>query len=298
MRKRAENIAMLAPVRAGKNKAVLGQPFHELVFDLQTTLDVGSQLEAFSAHLAGSVPHDGWAYRHPQGELVLAEGRGQLHSCSYQLQLEEFDLGLWQATRAFPFSAAELATIEAFLCRLVYPLRNGLMYRQALLSAYLDPLTKTRNRAALAASLQREWELARRHGQPLSAIMLDVDHSKAINDHYGHAAGDAVLAQVAASIGQSMRGSDLVFRYGGEEFLILLASTDESGALQMAERMRSALEQHDFRSPEGESLRVTASLGVSALDVDDSKEDLVARADRGLYRAKREGRNRVRLALD
>jgi diguanylate cyclase (GGDEF)-like protein len=194
------------------------------------------------------------------------------------------------------FSEYELATIEAYLCRLVYPLRNALLYQKALQSAFIDPLTKTRNRSALLGSLQREWEIARRHAQALSVIMLDVDHFKSVNDTYGHSAGDAVLEQVAKCICSSVRASDVVFRYGGEEFLILLANTENEGALQLAERVRSELQKCPCAIGSDTPLRVTASLGVATLNSNENKEVLLARADQAMYLAKRKGRNRVEVA--
>lgn len=297
MRTKADKLAVLAPVRAERNKAVIEQPFYELVYALQTTLDIEQLLEAFSLHLAGAVPHDTWHYSQIEQGLQLSGGDSGAHSCSYQLRLEDQDLGEWRAARDFPFSDTELATVEAYLCRLVFPLRNALLYRKALDSAYLDPLTRTRNRGALYSSLQREWELARRHGQPLSVIMLDVDHFKAVNDTYGHAIGDAVLKQVAECITHCVRASDIVFRYGGEEFLVLLSNTPQDGAVHLAERIRHDLARQTHVACDGTPLRVTASLGVATLYEGDSKELLLTHADQALYRAKRGGRNRVEAAL-
>jgi diguanylate cyclase (GGDEF)-like protein len=297
MRTKADKLAVLAPVRAERNKAVIEQPYYELVYALQTTLDMEQLLEAFSLHLSGAVPHDAWHYRLAEHGLEMTGGSGGTHSCNYQLRLEDQELGEWRAVREYPFSDTELATIEAYLCRMVYPLRNALLYRRAVESAYLDPLTRTRNRGALFSSLQREWELARRHGQPLSVIMLDVDHFKAVNDTYGHAVGDAVLKQVADCITRCVRASDIVFRYGGEEFLILLSNTPQDGAMHLAERIRLELARHTHVAGGGTPLRVTASLGVAALYDGDSKELLLTHADQALYRAKHGGRNRVEASL-
>ena len=296
MSTQAEKLAVLSPVRAERNKAVMEQPFYDLVFTLQTTLDIDQILDQFESHLKSAVPHSGFAFTNADVGLTTSGGTEDKHSCSYKLQLDEEYLGDWKATRNLPFSELDLARIEAYLCRLVYPLRNALLYRKALQSAFLDPLTKTRNRSALFSSLQREGELAKRHDQPLSVVMLDIDHFKAINDTYGHAAGDAVLQQVAECITKTVRTSDVVFRYGGEEFLILLANTTQEGALHLAERIRSELQNHPCFAGVGDPLRVTASLGVASLNANDSKEVLVSRADHALYRAKHEGRNRVALA--
>lgn len=293
MSNQAEKLAVLSPVRAERNKTIMEQPFYDLVFSLQTTLELEQLLEQFDNHLQTAIPHSGFNFHNVQDGIASGADLEFGHSCSYQLKLENEYLGDWRATRQHPFSEAELATVEAYLCRLIYPLRNALLYRKALQSAFLDPLTQTRNRSALFGSLQREWDLARRHEHPLSVIMLDVDHFKAVNDTYGHAAGDTVLRQVADCVAETVRASDVVFRYGGEEFLIMLANTTAEGALLLAERIRHELERQVCHTESGDVLRVTASLGVATLMPNDSKEVLVARADQALYQAKREGRNRV-----
>jgi diguanylate cyclase (GGDEF)-like protein len=123
--------------------------------------------------------------------------------------------------------------------------------------------------------------------------MLDIDHFKTINDTYGHGVGDGVLQAVARTVTDSIRASDLLFRYGGEEFLVLLADTDEEGAAQLAERIRTALERCICLPGDGLTIRLTASLGVACLHREESKDALVQHADQALYRAKAGGRNRV-----
>lgn len=119
---------------------------------------------------------------------------------------------------------------------------NALLYRAATQRALRDPLTGTDNPIAMEQTLQREIDRSRRHRQPLSLLMLDIDHFKNVNDTHGHAAGDHVLREVAASIKQQLRNVDRVFRYGGEAFLILLSNTGrESAALVGDGRINSSL---------------------------------------------------------
>ncbi len=129
---------------------------------------------------------------------------------------------------------------------LIYPLRNALLYKQAVEKAYNDPLTGLNNRAAFDKSIEQEVDLATRHGHSLSLMMLDLDRFKQINDNYGHIVGDAVLKSFADCIMECMRSSDIVFRYGGEEFVILLRNTELAGAILLAERMRKNIENMKF----------------------------------------------------
>ena len=132
------------------------------------------------------------------------------------------------------FSDGEIARLENFLCMLVYPLRNALQYHEAVLSSFTDPLTGACNRAAMQTAFERELNLARRQQTPLSVIMLDIDHFKKINDRYGHSNGDCVLRSVSQCVANTIRSSDMLFRYGGEEFVVLLSNTNRAGAKLLA----------------------------------------------------------------
>jgi diguanylate cyclase (GGDEF)-like protein len=140
-------------------------------------------------------------------------------------------------------------------------------------------------------------ELARyeRNGHPVSFIVLDIDHFKMINDQYGHEAGDYVLTEVARVIKQQLRTQDLISRWGGEEFLAILPDTTIDDAHNGAERIREGLLAHEWRPPNGESISLTISAGVSELRPDDDFNSAINRADRALYSGKEGGRNRVEL---
>jgi len=158
--------------------------------------------------------------------------------------------------------------------------------------ATTDNLTGLFNRHSFAERLGLEMELASRHGAPLSLIMYDFDRFKSINDEFGHAAGDQVLQQSAVLVRENVRCSDMVVRWGGEEFMILAPHTGLDDARLLAEKLRKALASHCF----DERFRVTASFGVAEYVPDDSGDRLLKRVDDALYRAKHSGRNRVELA--
>lgn len=157
-----------------------------------------------------------------------------------------------------------------------------------------DSLTGLVNRRKFTELVAHDIGLARRHGHDLSLILFDLDHFKQINDVYGHAAGDAALADVARKCLDTVRQTDIVARWGGEEFAVLMPETDQEGARRMAVRLREIL--RGLRPVEGQDIRTTASFGVAQLDAGgrgESFEKLAARADACLYRAKRDGRDRV-----
>ncbi|MBL9037719.1 MAG: GGDEF domain-containing protein [Archangium sp.] len=163
-------------------------------------------------------------------------------------------------------------------------------------SATIDALTGVLNKKALIDALDRELKYALRHREPLSVVMIDVDHFKRINDAHGHLAGDDVLRSVARALQRTLRGEDVLARYGGEEFAVLLRGTQPPEALVCGERLRAAVAESQVEY-EGQMLKVTVSVGVATTSVGDAEllpEALLSRADGCLYRAKQAGRNLVR----
>jgi diguanylate cyclase (GGDEF)-like protein len=161
--------------------------------------------------------------------------------------------------------------------------------------AMTDALTGLLNRYGLQNVLAREMAETRRYNRPLSCLMIDLDHFKSVNDLYGHAVGDVSLQQVATILTDNVRGSDVVFRYGGEEFLVLLPETDLEGAVRLAEKIWHAAQSRSFG--DGERIfPITLSVGAATLWDHESGNDMIARADMALYQAKEHGRNRVEAA--
>ncbi len=259
---------------------------------LQTSLDLNKLIEMFAEKLAEFVAHDSLLYINKEEDLELLVGKPGLNTCTYQVTLLEKSLGEVTISRQKPFDENEIKWFESLLCSLIYPLHNALLYKQAIQSAYKDPVTGVNNRAAMDATLEREVELAHRTGAALSVIMLDIDHFKHINDKYGHLAGDAVLKGVGSCLTECIRRSDIVFRYGGEEFAVILNTTDIDGANFLANRIRVAIEKRNFEY-DGLKVNITISAGVALLEKDYEARDLIDAADRALYQAKKAGRNLV-----
>ncbi len=203
----------------------------------------------------------------------------------------------WTTTTLF-FAAPFIVFIIALVDFLLSRWREREMAFRTL--SYTDPLTGVHNRRSILAQLEREVARRHRRGAPVSVVLLDLDHFKKINDTWGHPAGDEVLRQSARALGECLRQSDVLGRFGGEEFLLMLPDTDLAGAAVIAERCREQLAAVRLQADNGADFGITGSFGVAsnARDPDMSVTMLIAAADGALYRAKQGGRNRVELQVD
>lgn len=259
---------------------------------LQTTLEFEVVLRLFAQEVMRHVAYTGILYHHSELSINLIIGESADYRCAYQIQVENKVLGTLTIARRTPFSLKEVRKLEELLEGLFYPLRNALSFREAMTSATSDCLTGLGNRYALEQALKRDIEIARRHATPLSLIVLDVDDFKRVNDKCGHKLGDEVLKSIAEVLSDCVRSSDIVFRYGGEEFVVLLSHTDLEGAHLLAERIRRSVENLCFRTKH-KAVRVTMSVGITDLTATDGQDTLFKRADKALYKAKAQGKNRV-----
>ncbi|MGP9768054.1 diguanylate cyclase [Halomonas sp. AOP13-D3-9] len=173
--------------------------------------------------------------------------------------------------------------------------RTFLVSQQLEHNALTDALTGLPNRRSMQTHLQAEWSRAKRDEQCFAVLMADLDRFKAVNDQYGHEVGDEVLTILATRFITSLRGSDRVARWGGEEFLLLIPSATVESAMAVAEKVRRAVAEPTFATSAG-NLAVTLSLGVALHRQTESIDEVISRADKALYRAKLEGRNRAVLA--
>lgn len=202
------------------------------------------------------------------------------------------------ARRQDAFGDAVRPTLQVLANQLAVSLSNAAMVRRLEEMAITDGLTGCLNKRAFLDELGRKLRAAQRFGRPLSLIVTDLDHFKSVNDTYGHATGDVVIKELGAILNLHKRETDVVARFGGEEFCVLCEETDTVGAVHLAERVREALEEKVFQTDMGK-LQITCSLGVATFpgDAGDEKE-LFELADQALYDAKRGGRNLVRTAED
>jgi len=185
----------------------------------------------------------------------------------------------------FQIDESKLKLFDSIGIQIGIAIENAKLYEETKKVSLYDPLTGLANRRMMDIMLEKNFARSVRLDKPLSAIMLDIDYFKQYNDSLGHNAGDSLLISLSAILLKETRKIDLVVRYGGEEFLILMPDTEKSKAAEVAERMRKKVE---------DALVVTISLGVATYNKDmKTEEDLVFQADKALYQAKRNGRNRV-----
>lgn len=291
MRKKSNNLAIVSD-NTFESARARNLNNYDISSALQTTLDFAKLIDIFSGKIQSLVFHSAYIYSNSEFGLEIKSGVFTRHSCRYALVIENQKLGELTLMRNAKFDEAELQLLETLLCCLIYPLKNAAQYQRALRLAYTDPLTGVSNRASFNDSVRREMSHAQRTGKALSLIFLDIDHFKSVNDHYGHDGGDFTLASMARRVKDNLRGGDMLFRTGGEEFVILLRDTDLDGAEQLAERIRLSVE-HYILAYGMETIKVTVSLGISSWRENESAEAFIKRADNALYQAKKSGRNRV-----
>ena len=204
-----------------------------------------------------------------------------------EVRVAAFELGAFDVMATTPGAAELLARLRAGL-----RLRERMDHLER--RAYRDALTGLINRGALEDQLHRHWEVSRRHGTSLSVLMVDLDRLKEINDTYGHPAGDDALRRAAAALSRSVRGSDVVARYGGDEFVIVAPACPPSAAVRIADRLRDALAAPPDATA-GRVIPLTLSIGIAGTDgrTPIDLDELLDKADRALYLAKRSGRDAV-----
>jgi len=270
----------------------LTQKGYEIIAALQSSLDIHQTIKAFTDMISREFLISGVLYQHDDIDTTIKLGVTANQKSTYNLHIEGEDLGSITFMRRQRYSNQVLERLEGLLCNLVYALRNCITYTKALRLSQKDHLTGAYNRSAMSSAIEREIGLAVRHNKPFSTIMLDIDFFKQVNDTYGHAAGDYVLKVFVQIINETIRSCDSVFRYGGEEFVIHMNNTDESGAMLLAERIRLNVESTTMRY-NNQSISITTSMGIATLNSIDNSQSLLERADTALYQAKNNGRNQV-----
>jgi diguanylate cyclase (GGDEF)-like protein len=201
------------------------------------------------------------------------------------------------ATAELKFATGVLDAWHALLEPAAVALENGLLLQRAEALSVTDDLTRLYNSRYLNQSLRRETKRASRSNKPLSLLFIDLDGFKSINDTYGHLHGSRALVEAAAVIRGSARETDVVARFGGDEFAVVLPETTTEGAWAVAERIRDRVADHRFLASDLLDVRLTASVGVATMpDAAGSAEELVQAADRAMYRVKMTGKNGIQLA--
>lgn len=237
-------------------------------------------------------------WRPPLPEALLVRGTGSVLAVPMVTKLHQ--LGMLVAVRGRQlggFAAGDLKLLDALGNQTAVVLENADLYQRLQQEALVDGLTGILNYRAFLRAFRSELRRAQRYGQTFAFVMADVDHLKDYNECFGHLAGSQVLVQVAHLLVGNCRGTDVVGKYGGDEFAVVLPQTDAEGARAVSERMRRAIERHGFKHvPPG---KVTCTFGVAVFPYDATDVyGLIRRADAVLFAAKRAGKNIVRTTGD
>lgn len=295
---------------------------NELQFRLACATDLPGMIEAFSVWLTPFVSHDLISYRSierkrqhtfcschgPERRAVEKIASDVFQNADYLSdqvvrQQGEFFIHIWKIfsdeecgylmllRRGVGIETRESEVIVQSLRILAEPLQRALDYEDLFEQARRDTLTGLHNRRVFEGRICSLIESAKRHGHPLTLLSMDLDHFKQVNDTLGHAAGDLVLRKVAKTMAAMVRGSDLLVRMGGDEFVMVLTNTDKCAAQKLAERLCKSVEKLRISTPDGSRLGV--SIGLVQWHGNLTKDEWMQRADEVLYQAKAEGRCRV-----
>jgi diguanylate cyclase (GGDEF)-like protein len=200
--------------------------------------------------------------------------------------------------RGGKFTQADLEVLLTLVEPCAIAIENAILFQRTEQLTITDDLTKLFNSRYLNLYISREIKRCKRHGIPLSVIFLDLDGFKSVNDAYGHLAGSRTLTEVGGILVEAVRESDILARYGGDEFVVVLPETPPSGALVIAERIRKAIESHSFLKDQGVEARISASFGIASYpDHALTPEGLIQKADQAMYRVKERDKNGIEVAV-
>ncbi|MEJ6473481.1 GGDEF domain-containing protein [Pseudoalteromonas piscicida] len=267
-----------------------GEQYARLVDKLQTTLDIEELLTIYAEHVAKISKIAGIQFHCNLGVFQMKNCDSQYPASSFDLELEREHLGQLVYFSEFPFSEAIKSKLLRLHACLIYPMRNALMYTRVLQLATKDSLTGLYNRSQFTDNLEEKLERSRRQHRNFSLMLLDLDNFKQVNDVYGHKAGDEVLIEFSRILQSSTRATDSVFRFGGDEFAILIDDPAFTTNKVIAERIMDTVRSSTMLT----KYTVTTSIGFTLASSHDNADNIFARADSGLYRAKAAGRNCAR----
>ncbi|MCC5810617.1 MAG: GGDEF domain-containing protein [Ectothiorhodospiraceae bacterium] len=282
--------ARILPLTA--ERGVMPTASWRLLSSVAGELDLDVLVRRFLETLGSEVPFDGACYHQPALDLRISLGSSARHRLQYRLKLPDAVLGEVELRRGRRFREDEISLVEEALALVLHPLRAAHEHSVLMRSLREDHLTGLLNRKALDDDLERELGMVQRYGGDLSVVMLDLDDFKRVNDTAGHAAGDALLKEAARVLRGTIRATDQVFRFAGDEFMLVMPKTPIDCARRTAERIRGRMNAIRLEF-DGRTVETTVSVGVAQAWPGEQAARLLQRVDQALYRAKEQGRNYV-----
>lgn len=266
---------------------------NSLVSQLQTTLDLQQQLEIFSMSAGRALILNGLTLKTALGEFKASGSKAGTYQHIASLTLEQQVLAELRYESEYPFTPLIQQQLLLLESEWLFSLRNALVVGRLQQMALKDPLTTLGNRRFFDDSFAKAVQLAKRHQSPFALLLLDLDNFKQVNDIEGHSIGDDVLLKVADCMRDTLRATDSLFRFGGDEFAVLLTDSDAEHAERVAERLLNAIKSESFLVKMG----VGCSIGLARLSPEQQPRDLFHLADEALYQAKSSGKGKVRHSI-
>ncbi|TMO03703.1 GGDEF domain-containing protein [Pseudoalteromonas sp. S558] len=260
---------------------------HELVTELQTSLIIEDILAMYAKFAKKLLNFSGLQFQSTLGTTQTSDSSTTSTPYFYDLSIGKEHLGQLIYFSQYPLNAVIERKLRALHAALVYPLRNAMMYSRVLKLATKDALTGLNNRSQFNDILLQKLENCRRYQRPFSLMLLDLDNFKQVNDNFGHKIGDDTLIEFSKILCSSIRGTDSVFRFGGDEFAILIEDPEFTTNKVIAERIMRLVRHSSVML----QYKVTTSIGFTLASSKDCENEIFARADKGLYKAKASGRN-------
>lgn len=249
---------------------------------LQTTLDIDELLDIFAIEVTKYLDFSGLYFKSPTLSKTLRGSRKAKQERQFELKINHEFLGTLTYGINSPISMTNFNVLEQLHQCLLYPLRNAIAYHQAMQLAMQDALTGLGNRRYFDEQLKRAMHNANRHHSTVGLVLGDLNKFKAINDTFGHPVGDKVLKEFACVLKTCVRDSDSIFRFGGDEFAIIIENADENALAIIENRIKQTLSDNPLLS----KYKLTCSLGATFMNRADNEESLFSRADQSLYRKK------------
>lgn len=263
-----------------------------LIEQLQTTLDVEQLLSIYLSAITAQYKINSVELDTYHGKFKASNGHTSSQTMTLPIRINDRLMGRISYFSERPITDILMSSLTSYQKKLIYPLRNGLAFWQLQQMALQDPLTGIGNRAMYDDAIARKVQHAARFKETFVLMLLDLDNFKKVNDTHGHLMGDEILTNFVTLVEQSLRGTDQVFRFGGDEFAILLEKEGLTAAHIVAARINHAISQSAIFN----KYNVSTSIGCACFNENDTPTDLFARADKALYAAKDAGKNCMKIA--
>ena len=263
-----------------------------LIEQLQTTLDIEQLLAIYLNAIANVYKINAVELETFHGKFKAGKIHQHLQLMTLPIRIDNRLMGRVSYYSQKPITDILMSSLTGYQKSLVFPLRNALAFWQLQKMALKDPLTGIGNRAMYNDTIVRKLQQAKRYDEPFVLMVLDLDNFKQVNDGHGHLMGDEILMAFAKLVEQCLRGEDQIFRFGGDEFAVLLDKQGSDAAKIVAARIHHAVSQHPLFNKYG----VSTSIGCACFNKADTATDLFARADKALYAAKDAGKNCMKIA--